>query len=121
MPEELQRQSVAERFEHELVHREPHFFVKSTCKRCGASESDLSVYDGSLEKWEDEHDCKSRPRVETLARFRSWLRRARELNEDSQRVIAKHKNLEKEYERLKPRIDEIDQRESRRRLRLPDR
>ena len=57
MPEEIQRQSIANSFEHELVHREPHFFIKSTCKRCGASESVLSIYDGSLEKWEDEHDC----------------------------------------------------------------
>lgn len=76
MPEELQRQSVANSFEHELVLREQHAFIKSTCQRCGTSESVLSIYDGSLEKWEDEHECQKLPHRSTLAllgRFRSWL------------------------------------------------
>jgi len=76
MPEELQRQSIASSFEHELVNCEPHYFIKSKCKRCGASEEALSIYDGSLEKWEDEHECQKRPYAATLAllgRFRSWL------------------------------------------------
>ena len=77
MAEELQRQSIAKSFKHELVLREPHshLFIKSMCKRCGAS-GVVSVYDGSLEKWEDEHDCQNRPQTATLAflsRLSSWL------------------------------------------------
>jgi hypothetical protein len=32
------------------------------CKRCGAS-GVVSVYDPSLEKWEDEHECQNRPQT----------------------------------------------------------
>jgi len=75
MPEELPRQAGANSFKHELVVHEPHLLVKSMCKRCGAS-GVVSVYDGSLEKWEDEHECQNRPQTATLAflgRLRSWL------------------------------------------------
>jgi hypothetical protein len=76
MSEELQKHS--DNFKHELVYRAPHLSIKSTCKRCGASGSVLSIYDGSLEEWEAEHDCQKRPPVATLAlldRLRSWLSR----------------------------------------------
>jgi hypothetical protein len=77
MPEELPRRAGANSFKHEPVLREPHphLLVKSMCKRCGAS-GVVSVYDGSLEKWEDGHECKKRPQTATLAfvsRLRSWL------------------------------------------------
>ena len=77
MPEELPSQSIANSFKHELVLREPHshLFIKSMCKRCGAS-GVVSVHDGSLEKWQGEHECQKRPQTATLAflsRLRSWL------------------------------------------------
>jgi hypothetical protein len=74
MPEELPRQAGANSFKHELVLLEPHshLFIKSMCKRCGAS-GVVSVYDGSLEKWEDGHECQKRPQTATLA-FLSRLR-----------------------------------------------
>jgi len=59
-------------FEHELVRREPQL-VKSTCEQCGASQ--LGCYhDGSLDRWELEHECrKTVAKVPLLRRFRSWL------------------------------------------------
>jgi len=77
MTEEPSSQSIANSFEHELVLRElhSHLFIKSMCKRCGAS-GVVSVHDGSLEKWEGRHECQNRPETATLgffSRLRSWL------------------------------------------------
>jgi hypothetical protein len=80
MPEELQRQSIANSFEHELVHRKSHYFIKSACKRCGASEGAVSIYDGSLQKWEDEHECPGDQLISAC----------RKLIEQSRRLVAKH-------------------------------
>jgi len=59
-------------FEHELVFRTPQL-VRSTCDRCSAFI--FGRYsDGSLEKWEREHECnKTVVKVTLLRRLGSWL------------------------------------------------
>jgi hypothetical protein len=54
------------------VRREPQL-VKSTCERCGAFHLG-SYHDGSLDKWESEHECrKNAARVTLFSRLRGWL------------------------------------------------
>ena len=49
------------RFSLTSVRTESRLLIQSTCRQCGASRL-VSMHDGSLDKWENEHMCKqSRP------------------------------------------------------------
>jgi hypothetical protein len=49
-------------FSHDAVHTKDRIMIESVCMRCGARKL-VSIQDGSLEKWEDDHDCgKRQPR-----------------------------------------------------------
>lgn len=40
---------------------ESHLRIRSTCKRCGASQL-VNVADGTLRKWEESHVCPDLPK-----------------------------------------------------------
>ena len=44
-------------YAHAPVRTETRVLILSTCKKCGASKM-VSVADGSLERWEEQHQCK---------------------------------------------------------------
>ena len=61
-------------FENEIISRLPQMMIKSTCFRCGAIT--IGRYaDGSIEKWQREHDCEKpvREKLDFLNRFHFWL------------------------------------------------
>jgi hypothetical protein len=68
----LGQQRSALTFEHEQVSRSSQL-IRSTCDRCGALI--FGRYpDGSLEKWQREHDCdNSVTKLNPIRRLRSWF------------------------------------------------
>jgi hypothetical protein len=53
-------------FSHDAVHIKGRIMIESVCLRCGASKL-VSIRDGSLKKWEYDHDCEDRKPREVKA------------------------------------------------------
>ena len=55
--------AICSSFDNDLAYdQEGHVIIKSTCRKCGASEL-VCVRDGSLAKWQSQHECSPTPEI----------------------------------------------------------